>query len=291
MSFIVSKLFLLLDKLLSFLTSTSLFLAISGTFKVFFSGLLSNMFTINIAILTFLVIFSTYGLNKLTDIKEDVVNNPERVGIIKKLGYIFKFSVTLSFMLTLILGFLVNVFTLLVLLFPLFSGILYSVRLSKNLPRLKDITGVKNIIIALAWAVPSTLLPIFYFYRETNIFNILVFYLFFLKSYINSILFDVCDIEGDSMHGMRTIPILLGRNKTKKLLLILNSTLIPWLILSYYEGIFQRYVFILAFSIIYGYWYILYFCKEGKKRSKSLDLLVDGEWIPTIALASIFAWR
>ncbi|WP_394295691.1 UbiA family prenyltransferase [Candidatus Methanoperedens nitratireducens] len=284
----LSKLYLLFDKLLLFLISTSLFLAISGSFKVIFSGLLSKTFIIDTAILTFLVIFSTYGLNKLTDLKEDTVNNPERVGTIKKLGHIFKFSVALSFILALILGFLVNILILPVLLFPLFSGILYSIRLSKNLPRLKDITGVKNIIIALTWAVSSTLLPIIYSSGRIDIYTLLIFYFFFFKSYINSILFDACDIEGDSMHGMRTIPILLGKSKTKKLLLILNSTFIPWLILSYYVGIFHRYVFILAFSITYGYWYILHFYKEGIKRSRSLDLLVDGEWIPIIILVLIF---
>lgn len=288
-SLISSKFFLLSGKFISFLVSTSLLLALSGSFKVLFSDLLINTFSIATAILTFLITFSIYGLNKLTDLKEDAINVPERVNIIGKIRPIFKFSVVFSFIFSVIFSFLINAHTLPVLLFPLFSGILYSVKLSKNLPRLKDITGMKNITIALSWSVYSTFLPAVYsnyFYKEKII---LIFYIFFLKSYINSLLFDFRDIEGDSMNRVITIPVLLGKSKTKKLLLILNSTFIPWLIFSLYTGNFHQYFFAFVFSIVYGYWYILHFCRGGIKVGKSLDLLVDGEWILTVIFASIFA--
>jgi 4-hydroxybenzoate polyprenyltransferase len=290
-SLILPKFFLLCDKLVSFLISTSLFLALSGSFKVLSSDLLINTFSTNTAILTFLITFSIYGLNKLTDLKEDAINIPERINIIGRIRPVFKFSLVSSFILSVILSFLINAHTLPVLLFPLFSGILYSVKFSKNLPRLKDITGVKNITIALTWAVYTTFLPVVYFNDFYRNQTISMFYLFFFKSYINSVLFDFRDIEGDSMNGVRTIPVALGRSKTKKFLLILNSAFIPWLVFSLYTGIFHRYLFALVFSIVYGYWYILHFCREGKKVGKSLDLLVDGEWILTVIFALIFALR
>lgn len=126
-------------------------------------------------------------------------------------------------------------------------------------------------------------------FGKKSILIILMFYLFFLKSYINSIIFDIRDIEGDSMNNIRTIPVLLGRAKTKQLLLTLNSTLIPWLIFSYSQGYFRKYIFVLIFTIAYGYWYILHFCREGKKIGMSLDLLVDGEFILIAILASLFS--
>jgi 4-hydroxybenzoate polyprenyltransferase len=232
-----------------------------------------------------------YGLNKLTDLKEDAINVPERVNIIRKIRPVFKFLLVFSFIFSVIFSFLINAYTLPVLLVPLFSNILYSVKFSKNLPRLKDITGVKNMTIALAWAVYTTFLPIVYFHDFYKYQTILMFYLFFFKSYINSVLFDFRDIEGDSMNGVKTIPVALGRSKTKKFLLILNSTFIPWLIFPLYTGIFHKYLFAFVFSIVYGYLYILHFCRGGIKVGKSLDLLVDGEWIPTVIFASILAQR
>ena len=271
-----------LNKFTSFLISTSLFLAISGSLKVLFFCLLFNTFVLNIVLATFLIIFSTYGLNKLTDIKEDAINAPERAKIIKKIEPVFKFSLVFSFILSLLLGFSVNVLTLPVLLFPLFSGTLYSVKFSKNLPRLKDILGVKNITIALTWAVGSTLLPAICLLEKEIMQILLIFYFFFLKSLINAVLFDIRDIEGDRISGVRTMPVVFGRKKTKNLLLILNSTLIPWLAISYLSGFFYQYLPVLIFAIAYGYWYIIHFCKEGVKIGKSLDLLVDGEWIPIV---------
>jgi len=281
------KLTSIINDFISFLISTSLFLAISGSLKVIFSGLLYNIFELNIAIITFLITFSIYGLNKLTDLNEDVINTPERAKIIKKIESILKFFVAFSFILSLILGYLDNILMLPVLIFPLFLGTLYSVKLSNNLPRLKDITGVKNITIALSWAVVSTLLPALYLSEKKTLLIIVIFNFFFLKSYINSVLFDVRDIEGDCINGVRTLPVFLGINKTKNLLLILNSINIFWVILSYFQGFFQEYLFILIFAIAYGYWYILHFCREGKKLGKSLDLLVDGEFIIIVFLASV----
>jgi 4-hydroxybenzoate polyprenyltransferase len=91
------------------------------------------------------------------------------------------------------------------------------------------------------------------------------------------------------MNGIKTLPNLLGRNKIKNLLLFMNTIFIFWLIFSYFLGFFHRYLFVLIFTIAYGYWYILHFCKEGKKIGKSLDLLVDGEFIG-IAIAASFTF-
>lgn len=270
------------NKVASFLISTSLFLAINGSFKVFFSGLLFNTFASSMVIITFLTTFGTYGLNKLTDLKEDSINTPERAKAIKKIEAIFKISVVGSFFLSLVLGFIESILTLPIILFPLLLGILYSVRFSRKIPRLKDITGVKNITIALSWAVGSTFLPLVYLENKKTILILLIFYMFFLKSYINSIIFDIRDIEGDALSGVRTIPVSLGREKTKIFLIILNSTLLLWLII--FRDYFQKYFYVLLFSISYGYWYIMHFC-GGKNYGKSLDLLVDGEFILTAIAA------
>ncbi len=160
---------------------------------------------------------------------------------------------------------------------------MYSIKISNF--RLKDITGIKNIVVALPWAVIGTFLPLAISFRDFSVI-LLIFYFFFTKLFINTILFDVRDIEGDRISDVRTIPVVFGRQKTKNLLLILNSTLILWLAFSYRLGLFHQYLFVLIFAIAYGYWYILHFCKEGIKIGKSLDLLVDGEFIPIAILSA-----
>ena len=114
----------------------------------------------------------------------------------------------------------------------------------------------------------------------------LIAYFVFNKVFINTVLFDVRDVEGDRLAGAVTIPVSLGIQKTKWFLLGLNSTLLPWTVLAIWQGFFYKYVAILAASIVYGYWYILHLCREEATVRKSVDVLVDGEWI---LIAIIFA--
>ncbi|MCZ7384047.1 MAG: UbiA family prenyltransferase [Candidatus Methanoperedens sp.] len=209
----------------------------------------------------------------------------ERAGFIERHKKILTYVTIASYIIAIYLSFS-NSLALFAVLFPQIIGIIYSIKISDF--RLKDITGVKNIVVALSWAVVGTFLPLGNT-RRNWVQILLIFYLFFTKLFINTVLFDVRDIEGDSANGVITIPVLLGIEKTRTLLLILNSTLIFWLVFSYLQGFFQKYLLIIIFAIFYGYWYILHFCREGIKIGKSLDLLVDGEWIPIAILALIFS--
>ena len=270
------------EDVISFLTITSIFIAIIAFLLPYFAFLLYEVkVNFNLLLASSLLTFAVYNLNKLTDIKEDSVNVPERAGFIEKNKHCVIFAVVASYIAALSLSFLQNPFALFIILFPLCTGIVYSIKISSF--RLKDITGIKNITIALSWAVIGTFLPLAVSFRDFIIIP-LVFYLFFIRVVIGSITFDIRDIEGDRISGVRTIPVVFGRQKTKNLLLVLNSTLIPWLAFSYHAGFFHQYLFVLIFAITYGYWYILHFCKDGIKIGKSMDLLVDGEWIPVVVL-------
>lgn len=285
-NFHLIKLFLLFDRVIIFLSISSIFIAINCLLLVYFSFLLYSIsIDLNLLLSSYLLTFTVYSLDKLSSIKEDSICMKERAGFIERHKKILTYVTVASYIIAIYLSFS-NSLALFAVLFPQFIGIIYSIKISNF--RLKDITGVKNIVVALSWAVVGTFLPL-----ENNRRNLiqilLIFYLFFTKLFINTVLFDVRDIEGDGANGVITVPVLLGIEKTRILLLILNSTLIFWLIFSYIQGFFQKYLLIIIFAICYGYWYILHFCRKNIKIGKSLDLLVDGEWIPIAILALIFS--
>ncbi|MGB8217640.1 MAG: UbiA family prenyltransferase [Candidatus Methanoperedens sp.] len=277
--------YLTFNKLIAFLMKSSLYIAMTAFLLPYFSFLLYHI-RANFSLLfaSSLCIFSIYSLNKLSDIKEDLINNPERVGFIKKYKIIIIFAVIASFAASILISFLQNPFSIIIMLFPFIMGIFYSIKVSNI--RLKDIVGIKNFTVAVSWAVIGTFVPLAVYFSD-YILMVLVFYFFFIRVFLGSIVSDVRDIEGDMASGVRTIPVVFGRKKTKIFLLLLNSTLLPWLAFSYFSGYFHGYFIVLVFFIIYGYWYILYFCREGIKIGKSLDLFVDGEWIPIVILALI----
>ena len=226
----------------------------------------------------FFTMLGIYSLNKLTDKDEDSINLPERADYVTGNEKPLLFILLISYLIAILLGFSVNIWAVLIILFPLFAGIIYSVEISPKIPRLKNITGMKNIIVVLSWTVGSTFLPAICVYKGV-IITALIFSFIFIKIFVNAVIFDIRDIEGDRENNIKTIPVVIGRQKTKKMLLIIQSSLIPWLALSIYWGFFTRYLPVLIFCIIYGYLYIYYFCNTEKVPKYATDLLVDGEWI------------
>ena len=282
--YFLKHLHLLFDKFVSFLAISSIFIAINASLVAYFSFLLYEVrVDFNLLLASGLLTFTVYNLDKLTGIKEDSVNVPERAGFIEKNKNSVILATITAYIIALSLSFLQNHFAISIILFPLFIGVMYSIKISSF--RLKDITAVKNIVIALSWSVVGAFLPLAISFCDYFLI-FLIFYFFFTKLFINTVLFDVRDIKGDKMNGVKTIPVVFGRKRTKNLLLILNSIFIPWIIYSYLSGYFHIYFIVLVLSIGYGYWYILYFCRE-ENTGKSLDLLVDGEWIPVVILAAI----
>lgn len=282
---ILKKISLLTFNFVSFLSISSILIALIGILLPYFTFLMYNIKPdFYLLLSSYLLTFTVYSIDKLSNINEDSISLPERAEFIVRHRKILIYVTIASYIVALTLTFLKNTLALSVILFPLCIGLIYSIKISNF--RLKDIPALKNISIALSWAVVGTFLPLAVSFKPFASI-VLIFSFIFVKCFINSVLFDVRDIEGDRVNGVRTIPVLLGLNNTKYLLLALNSTLIPWLMISYSKGYFHKYIIIIIIlTILYGYLYTVHFCKKNLKIGKSLDLLVDGEWI----YISIFAF-
>jgi 4-hydroxybenzoate polyprenyltransferase len=174
----------------------------------------------------------------------------------------------------------------LVLLVPLIIGFIYSVKISKSLPRLKEIMGVKNVAVAFSWAFTGSLLPALIVTVGTKEV-ILVFIYIFIQLFINTVLFDIIDMAGDNAAGVKTIPL---RFKTKKniryFLLIINSLLLIWLIFCLISNTFTKYLPVTIFGVLYSYVTIYHFTTDKKPNRLLAEILIDGQWIPIV----VFMW-
>lgn len=269
--------------LLVILTSSSIFIAINGCLKTFFSFYLYGVpVSYQLIMATFLVIYSVYGLNKITDTEEDQLNAPERSNLISSHQKLFTYSSFIAYILAVIIGILHGWQVILVLLFPLLAGVIYSIQVHPRIPRLKDIFAVKSLVVALSWTVGNTFLPLVN-YNSNLLVMSLIFYFFFIKSFINTVLFDLMDVDGDKLTGAMTIPVVIGASCTIKLLLLLNTTLLFFIYLVMAFDLFSVLIIPLIFCVIYGYAYILYF--SGTKNRLQMDILVDGEWILVVFIS------
>ena len=269
----------LFKKIAKRLTSTSLILALDGPLIVIFGYLLYGV-PVNpeIIVASFLAVFSVYNLNKATDKAEDAINRPETA---TKPASHYIFPSIAAMLLSFAIGASVSPFALIVLVTPVIVGLFYSVKFSRKLPRLKEILGAKSLLVAFSWSFSGTFLPLSTQSADAGKIG-LVFTYIFIQVIVNTILFDFLDMKGDSFSGMKTIPLVLGRNRTKNLLIVANSLLGLWLALCGFEGYFMKYLPALGFGVFYGYVIIWHFLRGGDHRLTA-ELMVDGQWLPLVA--------
>ena len=250
---------------------------LTSPINIVFSGLGVSLFSFYIfdvpenwyLIISFcFVILSVYSLNLITDLEEDAVNKGYKNMENKK--SIILFISVVSYIAALIIGGIENLRSIPVLLIPFITGLLYSVKI-KNF-RLKNLFVGKNLTVSISWSLEVSLLP--YLIKSSSVVFFLLIFVF-IKGMINTILFDLRDVEGDAKAGVETIPVKLGKYRTLWLLFILNTSLIP-LIMTWKSMLPNLWIFVLI--IIYGYAYILYFyLNQAPKLLYSI--LVDDEWI------------
>lgn len=272
----------LIEKAFAFLSVSSLFIGGTGFFKTFFGYILLGMQpAIDVCMAVFLISFSVYTLDKVADLDKDVTNMPERLRFLKgRKNLAVSYSIG-AYLLSILLILADRPISVLVVLIPLIANAAYGTRLIPGLPRLKDIPVMKNLVVALSWALVTILIPAMHLDTCTSMIVAIGVYFMLVKTFIDTVLYDVRDLKGDRENGVKTLPVLIGTKKTAILLLALNSTLLLTLLLIDSTA---RWL-VLALTI-YGYAYILYF--RERRNPLLLDFYVEGEWmLACIVLVSI----
>jgi 4-hydroxybenzoate polyprenyltransferase len=273
-----------IDKILKFTFSNSIFLALNGALVFVFASLLYET-EISYSLLTasFFITFSVYTLNMATDSKEDAINRSQTEP--KKAKCYFVLS-TMSMIVSITIGILNGVHALLILVTPLIIGFIYSIKIARSIPRLKEVVGVKSLVVALSWAITGAFLPTTMYaiplYKEA-----LVFFYIFAQILVNTIIFDALDVKGDHASGIKTVPLALGLKKTKMLLLSINVSFVVWLLYCLFSGAFLEYLVTLGFGVAYETLIIFYFFRVKRPRLHA-ELLVDGEWMYLVFLLRLF---
>ncbi|WP_292389406.1 UbiA family prenyltransferase [Methanosarcina sp. UBA5] len=269
------------------LLKSSVLVAFSGALRIHIAFLLlqihSSIFT---CIAGGLVIYSVYTLDRALGSEEDIVNRKELSGSRKEIGLA-------ASMLTFVIGsYVLTKEGMLALAFlPLVTGFLYSkgIKIGKFALKLKGGLGVKNFVVGLTWgafisglagSTCRSMLPI-----------VLVFTFFGVKLFINSAIYDFKDVKGDTLAGLKTLPVSLGEQNTRNFLLGLH--LLSHLILgiALINGVIAFEPLIILYSFICGLICIQNYTKTDDVEITSHELertiLVDGESTSIVGLRTI----
>lgn len=161
------------------------------------------------------LLIATYALNKISDSKEDRINNTHSLEMNRENIAIIALLYIVSFLLYL---FQKNT------IFLLYWLILFALSFFYSFPkkyRLKKIFLIKNIIPSFSWYFS---LCIMFFSCFNNLYMSKIMYLLLpllLLFFIFEILWDLPDTQGDKQENINTFPVFFGFNTTKKIILIL----------------------------------------------------------------------
>ena len=208
------------------------------------------------------------------------MNVPQRAMFIEEYGDILLLTGVVLYAAGLWVAFSQNIGTLAAVLAPGVAGTVYS------LLRLKKVLLGKNIIVGLSWgAIP--LLVGAYFSSHFSTAVLVLFGFFSVGFFINTVIFDIKDIEGDTNEGVKTLPNTYGVEGTKTILHLVNVFLAAVTVILGILGVVPPSFLILLLFNSYVTIYILYAKQE--QGPVFYGLFVDGECI-FLAVAVILAY-
>lgn len=197
-----------------------------------------------------------YIINDIYDIETDLVNKPNRVIVGKSISESTANTLYLIFTFVgVILGFYLShtvdrapFFTL----FVIISALLYVYA-----SHLKQMAIAGNIVISVLVALSVLLVGIFELIPaitainqdlQSKMFEVLVDYAVFafLINFIREIVKDIQDVDGDYKAGMKTLAILIGKNRASKI--ALGFTIFSLALIIYYVASF---IFMHPAAVIY----------------------------------------
>lgn len=256
-------------------------IGISGWFRLYIAFLLAGITPDLILCSAFsLVVYSVYTLDRALKSKEDEVNRPLERNANRN---VVLFIVSIFLFTALFILILKNISPVAALI-PFAIGFLYSkgIRICGISIKFKQGMGIKNCVVASTWAFTISA----FIYNFTGYLQIfLIFIFFFFKSFINTVLFDFKDMKGDSLAGIRTIPVYFGEKRAKIMLHALNSSFHLALVALVIFGLVGFEKVILFYSWAAGLVYIPLYASS--KQTITRSVIVHGEWAHMLAFINL----
>jgi len=137
---------------------------------------------------------------------------------------------------------------------------------------------MKNLIVGFSWGVLTAFSPVYTGSGNLKTASWICFVFFFSYVFIGSIIPDIRDREGDSLAGIRTIPVLIGPEKTNRLLTGMNLLVGAAVFLVSMGRESLRILLLLTAGFLYTHFCIQLFHSSNTKNFVT-DFLFDGQYI------------
>lgn len=173
-----------------------------------------------------LVTFAVYVADRIADADGDAVSAPRRAAFVRRHADALYVAAAVAYGLAVALSVLGGPLVLGLALLP---GLFWVVYASNWVPafgggvgRLKDVFLVNSAVVALAWAVTLTLMPLAFADVGVTPTTGVVFVYFFVRVFTNTEIPNVRDVEADRAIGVPTLPVVVGKRRTRQVLSALD---------------------------------------------------------------------
>lgn len=248
---------------------------------------------------TVLIAAGGYVINNILDQKTDAINKPNNVIIGKTISETNAYTL---YMALTVAGVAIGFYLSNVILKPSFAAvfILIAATLYLYATSLKQIMIVGNSIIAILLSCSVIIIGIFDLLPAIDagnqqqmriVFSILLDYAIFtfFINILREIIKDIEDVDGDYNQGLGTLPIVIGKSRTAKI--VFGLSFVPILFLLYY---INSYLLNLIYTTIYlllfvmgplFYFTVKVWSAKSKKEFHNLSLLL--KWILFFGILSV----
>lgn len=266
------------SKLFDFFVVGSGILALSASGMVAaYSIVFKVPIDIFLLLVAFFVTYSSYYINHRYELKEDVLSHGKRTNFILENPWI-DYAAVFLYLLAFLLCLQKNILSAVLILVPPMIVILYTVRFHPRIKRFKDITFVKNFVVALTWAVYAFLTATWNSIDFTPIVYVMALFIM-LRFFVNTLSFDLRDVKSDEINNVPTLPVVIGKGATIAFLLFLNLLAAIFLSSAIVFGFAPLFAWPLVLINFYGIWYTLKFHDPFVNLDFLCDVVIDGEFV------------
>ena len=243
-----------------------------------------------------LFIFSMQVLNHFANKEAVALNEPVRAKFYERKQHLFIGLGAAGAIASFILGFVLSKSIFFCIFLASLFGIFYRLEIiPKSLSKiiryrsLEQIPGSKEIFYSIAWAVSTALIP-FLGTRQSFIPSLAIAIAFASSiAFIRAVVLDIRDIQGDRILGKETIPIAIGKERTKKILITLTAAVTILLFISPLLGWTTTLGYYLLPCVAYAFGYQYLFQKRIVSEGLLLETIADFNFILAGIIA--FVWK
>jgi (E)-4-hydroxy-3-methyl-but-2-enyl pyrophosphate reductase len=224
-------------------------------------------------------VFSVHTLNRLIDRESTPVKGSFREESYLKHEKAFTVVSIFCMFISLLSAYLIGLEPFLVLSLISIVGALYNTRIfpkSWRFRKLKDLPGTKNSFMAVAWAIVVAVVPQVDVDLVVKPAMMVAFLFTFSVVFVRSALSDLMDIQSDRLMGRETIPVVIGEERTRRLMEGLSLFLFLLLAVSFPLGWTSTVSFALLACVFY-----MWICFELCDRKTAFSAAVLNGFLET----------